>query len=339
MKKNITLKDIAKALNISVSTVSRALSDNYQIGAATKQMVLDYAKAHNFVLNRMAKSLKEGKSRTIGVVICSLDNSYVAQMLDGIDSFCTDQGYQIIIMQSKELQKQETACIDLLYASGVEGLLISPAYENTDFSHLIDLQQSGLPIVLFDRLSEHIKTTKVASNNFQGAYDATMHLINNGYRKIAHINTNTALSITTERFNGYVKALQDSGIPFREDYVHYYDFAKENLEDIMKGLMNLPDQPDALFTATDQITMKCQSILSRLDYAIPADLALIGFSNTDMADVFYPPLTTINQPAFEIGKLAAQKLIEMIEQPDDTAGFETFLLDTEIQARASTRKL
>ncbi len=339
MKKNITLKDIGKALNISVSTVSRALSDNYQIGAATKKRVLDYAEKHNFVLNRMAKSLKEGKSRTIGVVICSLDNSYVAQMLDGIDRFCTDKGYQIIIMQSKELQQQENACINLLYASGIEGLLISPAYQNTDLAYLIDLQQAGLPIVLFDRLSDHIQTTKVASNNFQGAYDATMHLINNGYRKIAHINTNTKLSITTDRLKGYLQALQDNDIPYRENYICFYDFAIENLEEMVMDLMNLPDKPDALFTATDQITLKCQSILAKLNYAIPAQLAFMGFSNTDMADIFNPPLTTINQPAFKIGTLAARKLIEIIEQPNENSAYETFLLDTEIQQRASTKAI
>ncbi len=338
MKKNITLKDIARALNISVSTVSRALSDNYQIGAATKQMVLDYAQKHNFVLNRMAKSLKEGKSRTVGVVICSLDNSYVAQMLDGIDRFCSSKGYQIIIMQSKELQQQENACIDLLHASGVEGLLISPAYQNTDLAHLIDLQQAGLPIVLFDRLSNQMQTTKVASNNFQGAYDATVHLINNGFRKIAHINTNTKLSLTTDRLEGYLQALKDHEIPYQEAYVRFYDFENNNLEDMVAQLMSLPAPPDALFTATDQITLKCQAILTKLGYAIPAQLAFIGFSNTEMADVFNPPLTTVMQPAFEIGQLAAQQLVEIIEHPEQNLKFETFLLATEIKARASTTK-
>jgi LacI family transcriptional regulator len=339
MNKSITLKDIAKALNLSVSTVSRALRDNYQIGDTTKKIVLEYAKKHNFIPNRMARSLKEGKSRTIGVIVCSLDNNYVAQMLDGIDSYCTEKGYQIIIMQSKELQHQEIACINLLYASGIDGLLISPAYQNTDFSELISLQQSGLPIVLFDRLSDQLQTNKVASNNFKGAYDATMHLIENGFRKIAHINTNTELSITTERLNGYLKALQDSHIAYKKEYVHYYDYAKENLDSIIDQLMNLPDKPNALFTATDQITLKCLSALSKSPYQVPNDLAFIGFSNSELAEVFNPALTTVSQPAFNIGKTAAQKLVESIENQDGNPGFETILLETEIQYRSSTKKV
>ena len=339
MKKNMTLKDIANALHISVSTVSRALRDNYQIGDATKQRVLEYAKKHNFVHNRMARGLKEGKSRTIGVIVCSLDNSYVAQMLDGIDSFCTGKEYQIIIMQSKELQEQESACINLLYASGIDGLLISPAYQNTDFKQLKNLQKEGLPIVLFDRLSKLINTNKVASNNFKGAYDATMHLIHNGFRKIAHINTNTKLSITTERLNGYREALKESKIPYREDYVHYYDYNKGNLETIIDHLMTMPDKPNALFTATDQITMKCVAILSKSTYQVPKDLALIGFSNTDMAEAFNPSLTTVYQPAFKIGKMAAQRLIENIENPQWNADFETILLENEIQYRSSTKRV
>ena len=335
----MTLKDIANALDISVSTVSRALRDNYQIGDATKKKVLDYAKKHNFVHNRMARGLKEGKSRTIGVIVCSLDNNYVAQMLDGIDSFCTSKEYQIIIMQSKELQEQESACINLLYASGIDGLLISPALQNTDFAQLKHLQKEGLPIVLFDRLSTLIETDKVASNNFKGAYDATMHLINNGFRKIAHINTNTELSITTERLNGYLQALKENDIPYREEYVQYYDADKGNLESIIDHFMTLPDKPNALFTATDQITMKCVSVLSKSAYQVPKDLALIGFSNTDMAEVFNPSLTTVYQPAFNIGNMAAKRLIENIENPERHTGVETILLENEILYRASTKRL
>ncbi|WP_432713140.1 LacI family DNA-binding transcriptional regulator [Pedobacter sp.] len=338
MKKNITLKDIALALKVSVSTVSRALRDNYQISAETKKAVLDYARTHNFVPNRMARSLKEGKSRTIGVIICSLNNQYVAQMLEGIDSYCSEKGYQLIIMQSKELQEHENECIDLLYASGIDGLLISPAYQNTNFEKLQDLQKAGIPIVVFDRLSEHIHTNKVASNNFKGAYEATVHLINNGYRKIAHLNTNTKLSITSERLNGYLKALKDHHITYNEAYVRYVDFSTDDLEEIINSLMLLPDKPDALLTATDQITLKCVSVLAQSKYEVPSDLAFIGFSNTEMADAFHPPLTTVRQPTYEIGRTAAQKLIESIKRSGSPSDFETILLDTSIQVRSSTKK-
>jgi len=342
MNTNITLRDIAKALNLSISTVSRALTDSYQIGDETKQKVVAYAKEHHYIPNRMAKSLKEGKSRSIGVVVCSIDNNFVAQMLDGIDQYCTDHNYQLIIMQSKESFEQEKACVNLLYAGGIDGLLISPAYQTTDFDYLIALQKAGLPIVLFDRLSDHMNTHKVASDNFKGAYDATMHLINNGYTSIAHISSNTKLSMATDRFEGYKKALKVSGLVYREELVKFCDTPNaislhQNLEKAIQELMALKTKPTGIFTATDQLTTKCLSLINQLGYQIPTDVALIGFSNTDLADALHPSLSTIHQPAFEIGNLATKQLLALIDNKESKS-YDTVLLDTTIQARVSSQK-
>ncbi len=342
MNNNVTLKDIAKALNLSISTISKSLNDSYEISLETKEKVLVYAKFHNYSPNRMAKGLKEGKSRSIGVVVCSLDNNFVSQMLDGIDKYSTEKSYQIIIMQSKESLEQESACLSLLYARGVDGILISPAYENVDLSYLISLQDGGLPIVLFDRLSDQIETHKVGADNFKGAYNATVHLIKTGHSRIAHLNTNTTLSITTERLNGYKKALIDYGIEFKPELVRYCDYADttklmNDLERSIQFYMSLDERPDAIFTATDQITTKCLAILNRLKYKIPEDIAIIGFTNTDLADALKPSLSTIHQPAFEIGQLAARKLISIIESRYKITEFETIVLDTVLMIRESTR--
>jgi len=342
MNNNITLIDIARALNLSVSTVSRALTDSYQIGDETKRRVLAYAKEHHYIPNRMARSLREGKSRSIGVVVCSIDNNFAAQMLDGIDQYCSEHGYQLIIMQSKELFMQEKACVNLLYAGGIDGLLISPTYQTTDFEYLINLQRSGLPIVLFDRLSNQIETHKVAADNFRGAYTATKHLIKNGFTKIAHINSNSTLSIATERFEGYKQALADFNLPLNQDLIRFCDTTTlssltKNLEIALTELMSLNQKPEAIFTATDQLSTKCLAILNKLGYQIPNNIALIGFSNTDLADVLNPPLSTIHQPAFEIGNLAAKQLLSLIGSKIDNT-YETILLETEIQVRSSSKK-
>jgi len=342
MNKTVTLRDIAKALNLSISTISKALNDSHEIGIDTKNKVLDYAKAHHYSPNRMAKGLKEGKSRSIGVVVCSLDNNVIAQMLDGIHKVTTDKSYQIIIMQSKESQEQEQACIELLYAGGVDGILISPACETIDFSYLISLQESGLPVVLFDRLIDQINTHKVGANNFKGAYDATQHLIVNGYRNIAHLNTNTILNIATERLNGYKKALSDHGIPYRPELLRSCDYTDANtlnadLEEALKYFMSMDNKPDAIFTATDQISTRCLVLLNKLGYKIPHDVALIGFTNTELADAFSPSLSTVHQPAFEIGQLAADKLISLIEKKNLYEAYETVLLPTHILVRASSQ--
>jgi LacI family transcriptional regulator len=342
MNKSVTLRDIAKALNISASTVSRALTDNYQIGDETKQRVLAYAKEHHYIPNRMAKGLKEGKSRSIGVVVCAIDNSFVAQMLDGIDQFYTDRGYQIIIMQSKESYQHEKACIDLLYAGGIDGLLISPSYQTTDFTYLNELKDAGLPIVIFDRLSDGIETHKVAADNFNGAYMATTHLIEKGFKNIAHINSDTKLNMASERFEGYTKALADAGLKTNAELIKFIDttslpILNKNLETTIKELMALNTKPDAIFTATDQLTTRCLLLLNQFNYKIPEDVALIGFSNTDLANALRPSLSTIYQPAFEIGQTAAEKLLSLIEHKTPEP-FETFLLTTQLQARDSTAK-
>ncbi|KQC00806.1 LacI family DNA-binding transcriptional regulator [Pedobacter sp. Hv1] len=342
MNKTITLRDISKALNLSVSTVSRALTDSYQIGDETKQKVLAYAKEHHYLPNRMARSLKEGKSRSIGVVVCSIDNNFVAQMLDGIDHYCTAHNYQLIIMQSKESFEQEKACVNLLYAGGIDGLLISPTYQTTDFEYLINLQKTGLPIVLFDRLSNQIQTHKVAADNFKGAYDATLHLLNNGHRAIAHINSNTKLSMATERFEGYKMALSDAGIAYKGELVKFCDTPtatalNENLNNAINELMAVKDRPTAIFTATDLLSTNCLALLNKAGYHIPNDIALIGFSNTDLADALNPSLSTVHQPSFEIGSLATAQLLSLIKH--DTADFETVLLPVQIEIRASSQQI
>ncbi|RZK42321.1 MAG: LacI family transcriptional regulator [Pedobacter sp.] len=340
MSKSITLHDIARALNISASTVSRALTDNYQIGADTKAKVIAYAKKHHYIPNRMARGLKEGKSRSIGVVVCAIDNSFVAQMLNGVDKFYTEQGYQIIIMQSKESYDHEIACIDLLSAGGIDGLLISPSFQTTDFSYLAELQKSGLPVVLFDRLSDGIDTHKVAADHFAGAYEGTKHLINQGYRNIAHINSDTKLSMAVDRLDGYKKALEDFGIPIKEELIKHFDTTSlntlnENLEIAINELMGLEIKPNAIFTATDLLTTQCLMYLNKVGLRIPQDMALIGFSNNDLAPALSPSLSTINQPAFEIGRLASEKLLSLINSKQKEI-FQTTLLPTELQLRAST---
>lgn len=335
---NITLRDISKALNISVSTVSRALTDSHEIGEETKKLVLAYAKEHNYVPNRMARSLKVGKTRSIGVVICSIDNSFVAQMLDGIDQACTESGYQIIIMQSKESYEQEKACINLLYASGVDGIMISPSLQTTDFSHLKELQVQGFPIVLFDRTTEELTAHKITANNVKGAYQATAHLILSGHTRIGHLNSKSTLAITRERFEGYKQALADHQIAYEEDLVKFCNTAiNENADENVAKAMEelLAQKPQAIFTATDLLSTKALAYLNKNGYKVPEDISLIGFSNSDLAPILNPPLSTVRQPSRQIGELAAQTIINLVKGKD-IGPAETVLLDTELQIRKSS---
>lgn len=338
---NITLRDIAQALNVSVSTVSKALSDSYEISEETKRRILDYAAELKYTPNRFAKSLKDGRSKSIGVVVCSIGNAVIAEMLDGIDQACYSRGYHTIIMQSKESYEQEQQCLHFLDKQSVDGILISLATETINLKFLKQLKSRNLPLVLFDRLSPDIDTHKVSADNIDGGYQATAHLIRNGYKKIGHITIRSPFSITTERLMGYKKALQENGLEYQPDYVRFCRY--DTIEDLdsevigsVQSLMELPDPPDALFTATDLISTRCAGLITKLGYRIPQDIALIGFTNTPMADFLNPPLSTVNQPAYEIGNLAAETLISLIEAGIPNRPSETLKLPTKIHIRQSS---
>ncbi len=338
---NITLRDIAKALGLSVSTVSKALRDSYEISESTKKRVADYARVNHYMPNRMAKSLKEGKSGSIGVVVCSIDNSFVSRMLDGIDGTCAASGYDIIIMQSKESLLQERACLKQLEARGVEGMLISPSAETIDMEHIDQLTATGMPVVLFDRIRKHPGTFQVGINNREGAFRATQHLIDNGYRRIAMLNIGPGIYFADQRGAGYCDALAANGIGYRETYVRLCaptdrETLKASVAANIRALFALPDKPEALFTTTDQLSTHSLSILHELGYRIPDDIALIGFSNTEFASMLTPPLSTVYQPAFEIGRQAAETLVGLIDGKG-SGDAETIMLPVQLAARESSR--
>ncbi|PST83846.1 LacI family transcriptional regulator [Pedobacter yulinensis] len=340
----IRLKDIAQALGLSVSTVSKALRDSHEIGEDTKRRVLEFAHNHHYFPNRLAKGLKEGRSGTIGVIVCAIDNPFVSGMLEGIDRACQEKGYQIMIMQSKESFLQEQSAIELLLANGIDGLLISPALETTDFSPLLAVQQRGIPVVLFDRISDRIQTHQVGANNFKGAYDATMHLLNKRYKQLAYIHAGTELNFATQRLNGFLTALAERGIPesnyqVAELKINAQTGVPEALARALRKMMRGPARPDAILAGSDQISISCLSILTGMQVKIPQELALIGFSNTRLADVFNPPLSTISQPGEEIGYLAAVRLIGLLTGKAVRQEFETVLMDTQMHIRASSDRL
>jgi len=224
-----TLKDIALALNISVSTVSKALSDSYEISEATKKIVQEYAKKHNFQPNKLARSLKIGKSNTIGVIVSNISNTFVSQILDGIQIASQQTVYDVIFMQSREDERIEKNCIDVLRMRGIDGLMKAPVSSDSNIEELKALIKSQIPVVIFDRINHQLDTFKVGVNNFQGAYNATKHLTERGKKSILHI-TGKNLGVATERLNGFKSALSDAGIPF--DNKHYIECSLNHTKDI-----------------------------------------------------------------------------------------------------------
>lgn len=335
----ITIKDIAKALNLSTSTVSRALRNSYEINAETKKLVMEYAERMNYRPNPIALSLRDSKSKSIGVIIPEIANNFFSQLINGIESIAYSMGYHVVIFQSHESYEREVANTNYLVSRKVDGLLVSLSTLTRDLNHFEELMDKGMPIVFFDRVPNDIQTHKVVVDNFKGSYDATEHLIKGGRRRIAHITSPVYLSITTERLAGYRKALEDYGIPFEESLVKYcHHGGKMNSENeaAMEELLNLPEPPDAIFTASDRLTTGCLAVLQKHKMKIPDQVALVGFTNIAVAELLNPPLTAVVQPATEMGQQAVDLLIRLIERPQKTNAFETRAFKTSLVERESS---
>jgi LacI family transcriptional regulator len=336
----ITIKDIAKALGLSTSTVSRALRGSYEISAETKKLVLEYAEKLNYRPNPIAQSLKEKRSRSIGIVVCEIANNFFSQVINGIESVAYKKGYYVIISQSHESYEREVSNTQYLASRSVDGLLVSLSTETTDLSHLKKLHEKGLPIVFFDRVTEEMQTHKVIANNFNGAYQATEHLLRSGFKRIAHVTISPHLSITKERLAGYKAALADNGVPFDESLVKYCKYGGlifSETEQAIEALLSLEKRADAIVAASDKLSTGCLTALAKRNISIPDEIGLVGFTNSLLTEVFHPPMSSIRQPAFEMGQVAMEMLIQIIESRRPVTEFETRVLNTELTIRASSQ--
>ncbi len=337
----VTIKDIAKALGLSTSTVSRALRDSYEISPETKKLVLEYSDKIHYRPNPIALSLKEKRSRSIGIIVCEIANSFFSQIINGIESIAYDKGYNVIIAQSHESYDREVINVQYLASRSIDGLLVSVSSETQDLEHLRNLHERGFPIVFFDRIVEEMDTHKVIVDNFKGAYDATVHLIQSGYQNIAALAGSEYLSITKERLGGYRKALEDHGMPFQESAIQYClhgGMLYNEVEHALDELLKQPNKPDAIIASADKLTTNCLRYFKKLSIKVPDDIALIGFSNLDLTDLLSPSLSVVRQPAFEIGEIATELLIAQIESKRPIQEFEKRTLPPELIIRESTSK-
>lgn len=337
----VTIKDIAKALGLSTSTVSRALRDSYEISPETKKLVIEYSEKINYRPNPIALSLKEKRSRSIGIIVCEIANSFFSQIINGIESIAYDKGYNVIIAQSHESYDREVINVQYLASRSIDGLLVSVSSETQDLNHLRNLHDRGFPIVFFDRIVDEMETHKVIVDNFKGAYDATEHLIKSGYRHIAALAGSEYLSITKERLGGYRKALEDHGFPYDENYIQYClhgGMLYNEVENSLNNLLKLKQKPDAVIASADKLTTNCLRYFKKRKIKVPEDIALIGFSNLDLTDLLSPSLSVVRQPAFEMGELSTELLIQQIESKRPVKDFERRILPPQLFIRESSSK-
>ncbi len=342
MQKNITIKDIADALNYSYSTVSRALKGSYQISEETKRKVQEYADKHNYRPNIMAQSLRNNKTRSIGVMMSNVPNHFFSEVLSGIESVCATKDYHVILTQSLESYQLELKNLEHLTWRSVDGLLVSLSSETKSVDHFKKINNKGIPVVFFDRVTDQIDTHKIIADNIHGSYKLTSHFIENRFTRIAHITSSPQLSITKERLEGYYKALKEHHIPVDPQLIKYCDHGgmlSNEIESAVNELLKLHNPPDAIFTASDRISIGTLSHLHQLNIAIPDQVALGGFCDFIAPQIFNPSLTTIKQPAFEMGTQAAKLLFNLIEAKRPFTKFEKVVLETKLEERESSKRI
>ncbi|NBA88381.1 substrate-binding domain-containing protein [Emticicia sp. CRIBPO] len=328
----ITIKDIAKALNISTSTVSRALRGSYEINTETKKLVMEYAEKMNYRPNPIALSLKENRSRAIGVIVPEIANNFFSQAINGIENIAYNRGYHVVIFQSHESYEREMVNVQHLFARKVDGLLISLSGSTRDVNHIENYRENNFPVVYFDRVPEITDAHKVVADNFDGAFRATEYMIQQGKRTIAHITSPPVLSITQERLAGYKAALEKYGLPIREELIKFCYFSPEEAFNAIDSLIK-NYQPDAFFTASDRLALNCYEAHKKKIIELPKDVMFFGFTNLNVAHLLEPPLSTIVQPALELGQTAAEILLDIIENKRRGKGYETIKLKTDLHIR------
>jgi DNA-binding LacI/PurR family transcriptional regulator len=335
----VTIKDLARELGLSTSTISRALRDSHEISPDTKNRVIEHARKVNYHPNPIALSLRVGKTMNIGIIVSEIANSFFAEVINGVESIAIERGYNVIIAQSRESAACELRDLKFLTSRSVDGLLISVSTETSDYSLLRELHRRGLPLVFFDRVVHEIDTHKVTADNYAGAFEATIHLIGKGYRRIALVTNASGLSITAERESGYRAALQQNGISVDPSLIRYCDpkcqMSSESIR-IMDTLFDLPEKPDAVLSTSDTLTIGCFRYLQMKGIRIPEEMAIIGYCNSELTGMFSPPLSVIRQPAFDMGEAATRLLLDMIESKRSHMNFSVMKLPAELIFRGST---
>jgi len=308
-----TITDIAQSLNITAGTVSRALNGHPSISKATRDRVQMMATQMQYRVNKVAASLRSGQTGVIGVIIPSAAINFFGSVVHGIETKAYENGFQVLIYQSDELEEKERKGIETFLQARVDGILLSVAKGSRNFDHLQSAKESGTPVVLFDRIVSNAGFDSVTINDFQGAKEATMHLIAQGYRRIAHISGPLHLSICQARLKGYKAALKSAGLPYNPEFVITGDISIESGEKAMQQLMNLAQPPDALFAVEDYTALGALQILKKMQVDVPADFGLIGFANETFGAFISPALSSIDQQNIKMGEEAFLLMKNRIE--------------------------
>jgi LacI family transcriptional regulator len=340
MKVKATLKQIAKELNVSVSTVSKALNDSPEISDQTKIKIKEYAKLKNYKPNVIGLNLKNRKTKTIGVIIPNILNSFFAKVFSGIEKIADEKGYNVIMCISNESMDKEAHTLEMLSNGTIDGFILSVSEEAQklqDYSHFKEIISEGTPIVMFDRIADGIECDKVIVDDFDSALNSTQRLIDLGCKNIAMLSSVDNLSVGKLRAEGYLKALANNNIPVNENIILRTD-SEEELKSRIEDVFN-NNTIDGVFALDENDSVAALKMGLKKGYKIPEELSIIGFADGILASRrLTPSLTTISQHGVEIGEVAAKLLIDRLESKEENIPYETVVIKTKLKERESSRK-
>ena len=339
MAHQVTIKDLAKHLNISVATVSRAMRDMPEIKAETRDAVLKLAKEWDYQPNILATNLVKSRTKTIGVIVPDLAYHFFASVIKGIEEEAIARGYSLLLTQTSELYERELTNVQNLSRGQVEGFIVSISQETTDYEHFKRLQRKGIPLVFFDRDANEIDVPKVMVDNVGAAYEATKHLIENGSKRIAFLAGPANVTVSNLRQEGYVKALKDSGFQIDETLIVHGNYNMQGAIELTNKLFELQNPPDGMVVVSDRLAVGAITTLRKKNIRIPEDVAIVSFNDEPICTIVTPTLTSVAQPTFEMGKMAMSLLINQIENPDSLNRPEVKEFKTELKIRESSMRV
>lgn len=335
-KGQVTIKDIARELGISPSTVSKALKGHKDISLSTKKAVRELVEKWNYRPDPIALSLKGGQSKTIGVIVPEIVHYFFSTVISGIEDLAYDSGYHVMFCQSNETYGREVKAVETLLSSRVDGILVSVAKTTGNFDHLLSIGEAGKPLVFFDRICDEIESDRVVVDDEAGAYEAVKHLIRTGCRNIVHLSGPQNLKIGQGRRDGYIRALKEFQIPVENRNIIRCDTIEE-ARLIVPPLLSRSERPDGIFAVNDSTAAETMKIIKHHGLKVPGDISLVGFTSGMISDLTDPTLSSVEQHGYEIGREAVRLLISRLEGKTD-APFQTTIIQTELVVKGSSQK-
>ncbi|HEY0680520.1 MAG TPA: LacI family DNA-binding transcriptional regulator [Chitinophagaceae bacterium] len=334
--RHINIRELANELKLSVSTISKVFSNSHEISEETRQRVLETAARLNYIPNANASSLRRKKSKNIGVVIPEVADSFFSLAINGIESVAKENGYHVLIYLTHESFENEKNILKECQGGRVDGILISVSRETAQSDHINELISNGVPLIFFDRVCDDVETAKITTDDLESSYQATSHLIQQGCGNIAFLSISNSLSITSKRLKGYLQAHADLKQKMdKENIVLCTNDAVKNYS-LIKKLLHRKNRPDGIVVSVEKLTTPVYKACEELNLKIPQDLKVICFSNLETASILNPSLSTITQPAFEMGKVAALILFKALQKQNLNLIRESLVIPSVLVARRST---